>query len=105
MEKKSFILNVGESEAGQRLDKFLTSKLPELSRARIQAILAAGVITQSTFAVSVPGIDGDTSLSCCFDETNESFSIFGEVARTSRSTAAAHTRTARGILWLIRTPL
>jgi 23S rRNA pseudouridine1911/1915/1917 synthase len=39
MEEKSFIFNVGQQEAGQRLDKFLTGKLPELSRARIQGLL------------------------------------------------------------------
>lgn len=34
----------GEAEAGWRLDRFLAAKLPELSRSRIQALIAAGSV-------------------------------------------------------------
>jgi 23S rRNA pseudouridine1911/1915/1917 synthase len=59
----------GPDDAGQRLDKFLASRLPELSRARLQELIAAGevacddaVITEAsnrvkpgqTFAVHLP---------------------------------------------------
>lgn len=39
------ILVVEESAAGQRLDKFLSSRLPEFSRNRVQGLLAQGMVT------------------------------------------------------------
>jgi 23S rRNA pseudouridine1911/1915/1917 synthase len=38
---------VGESEAGLRLDRFLAGALPELSRSRLQALIAGGAVTQN----------------------------------------------------------
>lgn len=45
MSKNQHIFTVSEADAGQRLDKFLTSCLPALSRARIQALLAENCIS------------------------------------------------------------
>ncbi|HEX6858750.1 MAG TPA: RluA family pseudouridine synthase [Caulobacteraceae bacterium] len=39
------IVEVAPEEAGERLDKTLAGKLPELSRARVQALLAAGQVS------------------------------------------------------------
>jgi 23S rRNA pseudouridine1911/1915/1917 synthase len=36
----------GPDDAGQRLDKFLASRLPELSRARLQDLIAAGEVSR-----------------------------------------------------------
>ncbi len=38
-------LMVEESAAGERLDKFLSSRLPDLSRSRVQSLLAQGMVT------------------------------------------------------------
>ncbi len=38
-------LDVEESDSGQRLDRFLVSKLPELTRVRIQALIRDGHVT------------------------------------------------------------
>ena len=38
---------VGESDHGQRLDKVLAANLPDLSRARVQALLAEGRVTRN----------------------------------------------------------
>jgi 23S rRNA pseudouridine1911/1915/1917 synthase len=43
--KNQHIFTVSEAGAGLRLDKFLTTCLPELSRARIQALLAENCVT------------------------------------------------------------
>jgi 23S rRNA pseudouridine1911/1915/1917 synthase len=45
MNKKIHILTVNAEEAGERLDKFLVAQLPELSRSRVQALLAEGVVS------------------------------------------------------------
>ncbi|MDB5430569.1 MAG: pseudouridine synthase [Caulobacter sp.] len=39
------IVEVGEDHAGQRIDKTLAVLLPELSRGRVQALMAAGLVT------------------------------------------------------------
>mgnify|MGYP000320042977 CR=1 FL=1 len=39
------ILTVEDGDAGARLDRFLSSQLPEFSRSRIQALLAQGAVT------------------------------------------------------------
>ena len=39
-------LTVEEAEAGQRLDRFLVLRLPELSRSRLQALIRAGEVTR-----------------------------------------------------------
>lgn len=37
-------LSVAASDSGQRLDRYLTSQLPELSRTRIQELIEAGLV-------------------------------------------------------------
>ena len=39
------MLIIAEDSIGSRLDQFLAGQLPELSRARIQALIKAGEIT------------------------------------------------------------
>lgn len=41
---ENLTVTVEPTDAGQRLDKFLANKLPTLSRARLQALLAAGEV-------------------------------------------------------------
>jgi 23S rRNA pseudouridine1911/1915/1917 synthase len=41
-----FELTVGEAEAGQRLDRFLTGRLEDFSRSRLQALLRAGNVAR-----------------------------------------------------------
>ena len=45
MSKKQHIFTVNEADVGVRLDKFLTSSLPDLSRARVQALLEQNCVT------------------------------------------------------------
>src|SRR5262245_28870822 len=40
------MLEVGTAEAGQRLDRFLSARLPHLSRSRLQALLRAGEVSR-----------------------------------------------------------
>jgi 23S rRNA pseudouridine1911/1915/1917 synthase len=47
-------LQIVELEAGGRLDKALADKLPELSRSRVQALLAAGAVSYANVAVTDP---------------------------------------------------
>ncbi len=47
MNKTQHIFTVGEADTGLRLDKFLTSCLPNLSRARVQALLEQGCVTEN----------------------------------------------------------
>lgn len=47
-------LDVGASEAGQRLDRFLASRLPHLSRSRLQALLRSGEVSRARVVVSSP---------------------------------------------------
>src|SRR5690606_40523815 len=43
---------VGPDDAGQRLDKFLASRLPELSRARLQDLIEAGAIRRDDAVIT-----------------------------------------------------
>lgn len=45
-------LIVEDDAAGERLDKFLSSRLPEFSRSRIQALLAQGMVTLAGNVIS-----------------------------------------------------
>jgi 23S rRNA pseudouridine1911/1915/1917 synthase len=42
----------GPDDAGQRLDKFLASRLPELSRARFQELIGAGEVTRDDAVIT-----------------------------------------------------
>ena len=42
----------GPDEAGQRLDKFLASRLPELSRARLQGLIDAGEVRRGDAVIT-----------------------------------------------------
>jgi 23S rRNA pseudouridine1911/1915/1917 synthase len=42
----------GPDDTGQRLDKFLASRLPELSRARLQDLIAAGEVTRDDAVIT-----------------------------------------------------
>jgi 23S rRNA pseudouridine1911/1915/1917 synthase len=48
-------LTVGETEAGQRLDRFLALRLPDLSRSRLQALLRAGEVTLAGVPIAALG--------------------------------------------------
>ncbi len=48
---QSHSFTVGPEEAGQRLDKFLTQRLPELSRSRLQGLIAQGALSHKGAAV------------------------------------------------------
>lgn len=43
---RTLTVTAGPDDAGQRVDKFLASRLPELSRARLQALLEAGEVAR-----------------------------------------------------------
>jgi 23S rRNA pseudouridine1911/1915/1917 synthase len=43
---KSSVVRVGEADAGQRLDRFLATHLPDLSRSRLQALIAEGAVSR-----------------------------------------------------------
>jgi len=45
-------LNVGAAEAGQRLDRFLASRLPHISRSRLQVLLRSGEVSRDRAVVS-----------------------------------------------------
>jgi 23S rRNA pseudouridine1911/1915/1917 synthase len=45
------ILEVGAAEAGQRLDRFLSARLPHLSRSRVQALLRSGEVSRNDTTV------------------------------------------------------
>jgi len=47
-------LTVGPGEAGGRVDKFLAERLPELSRARIQALMSEGRVSRDGAPVADP---------------------------------------------------
>lgn len=40
------VIEIAPDEAGARLDKALADRLPELSRGRVQALMAAGMVTR-----------------------------------------------------------
>lgn len=44
---ESHILTVKEEESGLRIDKFLSTRIPELSRSRIQALIKQGAVSQN----------------------------------------------------------
>ena len=46
MTREIVTLTAAAADAGQRLDKFLAGRLPEFSRARLQALLEAGEVTR-----------------------------------------------------------
>jgi 23S rRNA pseudouridine1911/1915/1917 synthase len=46
MVRRILTATAGPDDAGQRLDKFLASRLPELSRARVQDLIEAGEVTR-----------------------------------------------------------
>ncbi|NBX02828.1 MAG: RluA family pseudouridine synthase [Alphaproteobacteria bacterium] len=45
MDKKVYTITAESNDAGERLDKWLTSRVPELSRSRVQALMEQGHIT------------------------------------------------------------
>lgn len=45
-------LTAGEDEAGERVDRFLAGKLPDLSRSRIQALIKAGAVRADGATIS-----------------------------------------------------
>src|SRR5262245_45037703 len=45
-------LEVGSADAGQRLDRFLAGRLPQVSRSRLQALLRAGEVSRNETVVS-----------------------------------------------------
>lgn len=46
------VIEIAPDEAGSRLDKTLADRLPELSRGRVQALMAAGLVTRDGSAVT-----------------------------------------------------
>jgi 23S rRNA pseudouridine1911/1915/1917 synthase len=53
---KRLLLDVGVAEAGQRLDRFLSARLPQLSRSRLQALLRSGEVSRNdTVVLSLSG--------------------------------------------------
>jgi len=50
----SEVVTVGAEEAGERLDRFLARRLPELSRSRLQALIRAGRVARD--GVTVAGL-------------------------------------------------
>lgn len=41
------VLLAGEADAGQRMDKFVSEKIPELTRSKVQKLIVAGKITRA----------------------------------------------------------
>lgn len=52
-EEGNALINVGDTESGERLDRFLAQKLPTISRTRLKALIIAGQVS----ADGVPLID------------------------------------------------
>ncbi len=50
------VVTVGEADAGQRLDRFLASRLPALSRSRLQALMRAGAVAKAGTAQRELGV-------------------------------------------------
>jgi 23S rRNA pseudouridine1911/1915/1917 synthase len=46
----------GAADAGERLDRVLAARLPDLSRSRLQALIRAGSVTRGGAAVHDPGV-------------------------------------------------
>jgi 23S rRNA pseudouridine1911/1915/1917 synthase len=55
MSGMSEILTVDAQEAGERLDRFLARRLPQLSRSRLQALIRAGRVARNGMAASELG--------------------------------------------------
>ena len=55
MSGSSEILTVDAQEAGERLDRFLARRLPQLSRSRLQALIRAGRVARNGMAASELG--------------------------------------------------
>jgi 23S rRNA pseudouridine1911/1915/1917 synthase len=51
----SEVLTVGTQEAGERLDRFLARRMPQLSRSRLQALIRAGRVARDGKAVAALG--------------------------------------------------
>lgn len=52
MEPQSFVFEVADDEVGARLDKYLASQAPDLSRTQIQRLIAAGDVQVAAATVS-----------------------------------------------------
>ena len=52
MTRRTLTLTAAAADAGQRLDKFLAGRLPELSRARLQALLEAGEVARDGVVIT-----------------------------------------------------
>ena len=52
MPSRTVTLTAAADDAGQRLDKFLAGRLPELSRARLQALLEAGQVARDGLLIT-----------------------------------------------------
>ena len=52
MVRRILTATAGPDDAGQRLDKFLASRLPELSRARLQDLIEAGEVRQDDAVIT-----------------------------------------------------
>ncbi len=42
----AYVLTIGEEDAGERLDKWLAAKIPDLTRTRLKALIGDGVLTR-----------------------------------------------------------
>ena len=51
----SEVLTVGTEEAGERVDRFLARRLPQLSRSRLQALIRAGQVARDGATVAELG--------------------------------------------------
>ena len=49
---ETFTLSANPADAGQRLDKFLAARLPDLSRARLQALIADGTVRRDGLQIA-----------------------------------------------------
>ncbi len=52
MTRRTLTLTAAAADAGQRLDKFLAGRLPEFSRARLQALLEAGEVARDGVVIA-----------------------------------------------------
>jgi 23S rRNA pseudouridine1911/1915/1917 synthase len=52
MTHRTVTLTAAETDAGQRLDRFLAGRLPEMSRARLQALLEAGEVARDGVVIT-----------------------------------------------------
>jgi 23S rRNA pseudouridine1911/1915/1917 synthase len=54
MIQRTLTVTAAAADADERLDKFLAARLPELSRARLQALLEAGAVTRDGVVITEP---------------------------------------------------